>query len=93
MPITKRQFELGVDPEIQHWMKEIYSRLSKHKNEAFTYNELWGLAGVPALTSVPPSFDYALGKLLGLNVVETRTVKGASYYTLGTKKLEEHLVA
>lgn len=40
MPITRRQFELGIDSKIEEWMKKIHSFLSERKDEAFTEKEL-----------------------------------------------------
>ena len=40
MPITRKQFEVGIDPKIEEWMKTIHSFLYEHKNEGFTEEEL-----------------------------------------------------
>jgi len=40
MPITRKQFESEIDPEIEEWMKKIHTFLAEHKDEAFTADEL-----------------------------------------------------
>ena len=40
MPLTRKQFELGIDKHVEEWMRRIYSYLSQHKEEAFTEDEL-----------------------------------------------------
>ncbi len=41
MPITRKQFEMGIDPKIEEWMKEIHSFLAQDKDTAFKKGELW----------------------------------------------------
>lgn len=40
MPITRRQFELGIDEPIAEWMKKIRDFLAAHKTEAYCLEEL-----------------------------------------------------
>ena len=40
MPITKRQFELGIDEDIQEWMRTIYDLLEADREIAFSSEEL-----------------------------------------------------
>lgn len=40
MPITRRQFELEIDEELEEWMRDIHGFLAEHKDEALTKEEL-----------------------------------------------------
>ncbi|MBE0415690.1 MAG: hypothetical protein IBX36_04020 [Dehalococcoidia bacterium] len=40
MPITRKQFELEVDSEVEGWMRKIHSFLGEFKEQAFTKDEL-----------------------------------------------------
>ncbi|MEK7777623.1 MAG: hypothetical protein AAB303_03245 [Chloroflexota bacterium] len=40
MPITRRQFELGIAPAIEEWMEKLYDFLREHKDQAYTAGEL-----------------------------------------------------
>ena len=57
MPLTRKQFELGIDKHIEEWMRHIYSYLSQHKEEAFTEDELAEGLGVKE-HSKPISGDF-----------------------------------
>ena len=82
MPITRRQFEWGVDAEIEDWMDKILAFLAERKNEAFTGDELWEL--IYAKTSwqktVREAFDEALGKLVVIGDAERRIIRDVEYY-------------
>lgn len=57
MPLTRKQFELGIDRQIEESMSRIYSYLSLHKEEAFTEEELAAGLGVKE-PSKPMSGDF-----------------------------------
>ena len=40
MPITKRQFDLGIDEDIQSWMQKIYALLSTDRGLAYSFQEI-----------------------------------------------------
>ncbi len=40
MPITRRQFDLGIDPTLEQWMTRIHKFLEDHRNEAFSEPDL-----------------------------------------------------
>jgi len=40
MPITRRQFEMGIDNRIEEWMEKIRAYLCEHRDEAFAKEEL-----------------------------------------------------
>jgi len=41
MPITRRQFELGIDDSMAEIMLKIHSYLAEHHDQAFTANEIF----------------------------------------------------
>ena len=77
MPITRKQFEWGVDTEIEDWMNKILAFLAEHENEAFTRDELWKL--IYKQTSwqmtVREAFNEALDKLVFIKDVERRNAQ------------------
>jgi len=40
MPITRKQFAIGIDPKTEEWMRKINGFLAERKDEAFTGEEL-----------------------------------------------------
>ena len=89
MPITRKQFELGIDSEIEEWMKKIHSFLSEHKDQAFSEGELRESLGLKLPTPVKEikAFEAALDKIVGLGVAEERLILDKSYYSQGRKPL------
>jgi len=87
MPITRRQFELGVDAEIEGWMDKIHNFLSEHKDEAFNSEELWKtIYGKPAWQpAVREAFDEALIKLVDQEMAARRIIRETSYYAYKEK--------
>ena len=57
MPITKQQFELGINAEIEQLMRDIAGFLEEHKEEAFTLEELWSLLDDSSEFSYPPNLS------------------------------------
>ena len=90
MPITRRQFEWGVDAEIEEWMEKIRAFLAEHKDEAFTMDELWKAIYAKSSwpTSVREAFVEALDKLVIIETAETRIIRDIKYY-LYFKKEED----
>ena len=41
MPITRRQFDLGIDEAVERWMINIHGFLSRNKEQAFSAEDLW----------------------------------------------------
>ncbi len=41
MPITRRQFELGIDDCIAHYMELAHTLLAEHREQAFTFEEIF----------------------------------------------------
>ncbi|MBI2832231.1 MAG: hypothetical protein HYX79_08245 [Chloroflexi bacterium] len=93
MPITRRQFELEIDPKVEEWMRSIHSFLTTSKNEAFTFSELWEAlvgerTGSGLTTSISEDFRLALDSLLELGAVEKRKVRNLDYYSYGASSFE-----
>ena len=82
MPITRKQFEWGVDAEIENWMNKILAFLAEHKDEAFTSDELWKLIYKSDIwaTTVKEAFDEALNKLVVIHEAEKRIIRDVEYY-------------
>lgn len=106
MPITRQQFELGIDSEIEEWMRKIYDFLELHKNQAFTESEIGeALGGIEAyrvldfakgdVQDLPPSISgrarKALERLVSLGAANERDVAGQTYYATGQLTLSEIL--
>ena len=88
MPITRRQFELGIDPAIEEWMEKLYDFLKDHKAEAYSADELEATFRVAPTTTAlfvtrSPEQDAlgrALAALLEIRAIDTREVRGVTYY-------------
>jgi hypothetical protein len=88
VPITRKQFELGIDnEEIIEVMKKIYAFLTEHKDQAFIKEEIRELSGFFALKT-HASFDEALEKLVEQRAAEAKRIKAKTYYSYGDKPLE-----
>ena len=86
MPITKRQFDLGIDQDIQSWMQKIYSLLSDNRESAYSIQEIRErLAGDVYQSTTLNSFDHALGALVRIRAVDKRTVDLTDYFAFGTE--------
>jgi hypothetical protein len=97
MPITRRQFDLGIDSEVEAVMKRVVDYLKGGRDQAFTPEELWeGCYGPrpPQSTVFYPVderesyFFYALQRLVDLRVVEERVLGSAQYYAVGHVPLD-----
>lgn len=90
MPITRRQFEFGIDSVIENEMRRIYSFLEAHKDEAFTQDELEEALGVPSLLSLKDKQDFAalenfrigLEKLVEVGAALVSKVRETQYYSI-----------
>jgi len=77
MPITRRQFDLGIDEATESCMRQIHSFLGSRKTQAFSREELFAaLSGAFSIRR----FNRALEKLIELRAVDSRDVKGQPYY-------------
>ena len=75
MPITRRQFDLGINEALEQTMRRIHAHLATRRQEAFTSGEVADalqLNGANALD--------ALEKLQLVGAVEARRVNSSVYY-------------
>ena len=81
MPITRKQFELEIDTEIEKWMEKIRAFLVEHKDVAFSRTELWEtLCGKGEEWE---AWVSALDKLVELAQAEKRIIRDTNYYAYG----------
>ncbi len=96
MPITAKQFELGIDSVIEDWMRRIHEFLVAHRQEAFTVAELaeqlngldkqferFKSKGIETEPRFQAGFLVALDKLAETGAADSRIVRGERYYALG----------
>ncbi|MCH8191975.1 MAG: hypothetical protein IIC80_11575 [Chloroflexi bacterium] len=105
MPITRRQFELGILPETEWWMEELYDFFLEHEDQAFSIGDLresfrLGRHVAPAKASALKErrhVDAALETLFKVGAIHGGYVKnkGEVYYLFkqpvekGTWKIKE----
>ena len=94
MPLTKRQFELGITDDVEHWMRLVYNLLAEHKDLAYSQEEiianLLGESPSPDETGLSREYEKyrdhlhnvgrALGVLVEIGAVEQRKVGYQEYY-------------
>ena len=93
MPITRKQFELGIDDVVEAWMRKVHAVLSEDRNSAFTQSELrkalardlgefYNVSPEMALKLYRPEepLILALEKLVALGSADARVVRGKKYY-------------
>ena len=105
MPLTRRQFELGIDDELETTMRGIYNLLHGHRNLAYSIDELEiefigqpreDVSGGPVINVVAVrKLSRALRLLVELGAVAKRTVDVTDYYAFlrrfDTRTWEEDL--
>ena len=85
MPITRKQFEIGISEQLWPWMTKIHVFLRERPNEAYSEQELQ-LAFAEDLQPGAASllrlelFESALTKLKLLGAIEARVVRSTTYY-------------
>ncbi|MDE2803117.1 MAG: hypothetical protein OXK21_09570, partial [Chloroflexota bacterium] len=82
MPISRLQFELGIDAGIEALMVSVYDLLDANRDTAYSEEELYDLFTVNAPGSyIDTSYlDIALQKVVELGAVEERPVANSKYY-------------
>jgi hypothetical protein len=78
MPITRRQFDLGIDESVEEVTREIHRFLSSRRTQAFSRDEL-----LAAILNQEPSarhVDSAIEKLVEIRAMDLREVRGERYY-------------
>jgi len=81
MPITRRQFDMGIDNEIEKCMGKISSFLAEHKDEAFSIEELSEVCYGEVRSFIEgKTVAEALDKLVEQEV-ESRKIRNVYYYS------------
>lgn len=82
MPITKLQFEMGIDGGIEALMVALYDFLDEHQDTAYSEEELYRQFGVkdPGTYIDSSYLDIALQKVVETGAVEARSVANSIYY-------------
>ena len=75
MPITRRQFDLGVDSALEGTMRKIHRYLHAHRDEAFCSSELAEL-----LRLTEPDVREAVETLEDIGALDTRRVESTFYH-------------
>jgi hypothetical protein len=85
MPLTKRQFELGVDEEGETIMRQVYELLAAHSELAYSLQEIQG--AILPKDSFPNFGPQQAGKvqravrvLVGIGAVDVREVGDRDYF-------------
>ena len=87
MPISRKQFERGIDPQVEELMGKINHFLSGHRDEAFDSSELLEAAmGSSREKDKLDAFNEALMKLIEMEMVEKKAIGGIDYYSYQGKK-------
>ena len=78
MPITRRQFDLGVDDAIEERMRDVCSFLGNHRSEAYRFREM-----EQALAIIGPgdrrTLKASLLTLERVGAIQQRKVRPGSY--------------
>ena len=81
MPLSIRQFDLGINEEIESWMRQVYELLLGHRELAYSATELrQAILADSAAVSNSDSFGRALEVLAELRAIEKRWVNDEDYY-------------
>ena len=82
MPITKLQFEMGIDGGIEALMVTLYDFLIEHQDTAYAEEELYQQFVVtkPGSYIDTSHLDIALQKVVETGAVQARAVANATYY-------------
>jgi hypothetical protein len=82
MPLTKRQFELGIDEEGEDWMRQVYRLLAEHRDLAYSSEELLETIFGNSISAAANSskFNLSLEILAEIGAVDKREVDRTDYY-------------
>jgi len=81
MPLTKRQFELGVDEDGENLMRQVYELLARDPDFAYSHKELKeAVLGTPTPVTRLGKFKRAVAALVGIGAVDVRKVVRTNYY-------------
>lgn len=83
MPLSIRQFDLGINEEIDSWMRQVYDLLISNRELAYSSKELrQELLADSVGTSEMDGFGVGLDVLTGLGALEKRWVNDLEYYAI-----------
>lgn len=85
MPISRKQFELGINDAIEQRMHDIQSLLAEQKNAAFSEPDLRKHFGVGDSGRAAAHIHHALQKLTDFGAIETRYIGHEAYYAYKTE--------
>jgi len=81
MPLTIRQFELGIDEDIENWMRHIYELLEGNRELAYSFEELLqNFLGTSYQSVLREKLNRALDVLVMIGAVDKREVTRTDYY-------------
>ena len=80
MPLTKRQFELGVDEEGEELMRRVYRLSSSNPELAYSLEEIISMIRAEDLSSGENQIEKALGVLVGIGAMEGREIGYNEYF-------------
>ena len=86
MPLTKRQFELGVDEEGENIMRQVYELLAAHSGLAYSLQEIHvAILGQPSANyglrmQTTAKVRTVVKVLVGIGAVDQREVADTEYY-------------
>lgn len=81
MPLTKRQFELGVDEEGEEFMRRVYQFLSAHPELAYSQDEIQEMIRAQDPSADEIKVEKTLEMLSGIGAVEKRQFDSTGYRT------------
>jgi len=81
MPLTRRQFELGIDEESEKWMRQVYELLENHRHLAYSSEELrQTVLGDHQDVVKEEKFGRVLDVLAEISAVDKRWLDDTDYY-------------
>ena len=81
MPLSRRQFELGIDEESEQWMRQAYRLLSDNSDLAYSAAELYKeVVGESPDLSNKKKFDHTLFILGEIGGIDVRVLDGSHYF-------------
>jgi hypothetical protein len=81
MPLSKRQFELGIDDEGEEWMRQAYQLLADQRDLAYSTEELEGsVFGDEVSSSQSRKFALILDILAEIGAIDKGVVDKVVYY-------------
>lgn len=81
MPLSKRQFELGIDSEANNWMRQAYQLLAEHPDLAYSWVELQeAILGNEVSFETAGKLIHALDVLAEIGAFDKAIVHSTDYY-------------